>query len=65
MEVVYKKYVTLCVGGSKGNSSVYNWYCTGSGMLTRYMHWYQCVYLVKRFQKFPKMDNEAKVALLI
>ena len=37
-------------------------YCTGSGMLMRYAHWYQCVYLVMTFHKFLKLfDGKMKV----
>ena len=39
-------YVTLSHLRSKGNAIAYVSYCTGSGMLTRYTHWYRCVYLV-------------------
>ena len=39
-------YVTLLHLRSKGKTSAYKSYCTGSGMLTRYTYRYQCVYLI-------------------
>ena len=40
---ILSSYVTLSHHGKFQCINVY----TGSGMLTRYMHWYQCVYLIK------------------
>ena len=34
----------------KGNAIAYMWYCTDSGILMIYTHWYECAYLIKTFQ---------------
>ena len=58
-------YVTLSHLRSKGKAIAYKWYCTGSGMLMRYTHQYQCIYLVKTFHKsvksFDATDKTAAV----
>ena len=45
MSSILSSYVTLSHHGKSQCINVY----TGSGMLTRYTHWYQCVYLIKLY----------------
>ena len=65
---VWKCYIYICntftpqIKGRCHCIKILMWYCTGSGMLTRYTHWYQCIYLVKTFHKSLKLfDDKMKL----